>query len=223
MESFSRLDACVVLNEDIQKKYQKYLGIKTMVIHNPKSFVSEKKADVNQHCFITCGRVEAEKGYDDLIEAFYKFNKEDKGWKLLIVGGGSLKKQLEQRIMERNIGDKAVITGYVHNVSELLGQGSIFMMTSRWEGFPMSITEALEMGLPVIAYDIPAMKPLVTDGVEGRIVPAFENDALVNAMKELASDEEKRQQMSDAALRKAATLTPENISLNWFKLFDELI
>lgn len=223
MESFSRLDACVVLNEDIQKKYQKYLGIKTMVIHNPKSFVSEKKADVNQHCFITCGRVEAEKGYDDLIEAFYKFNKEDKGWKLLIVGGGSLKKQLEQRIMERNISDKAVITGYVHNVSELLGQGSIFMMTSRWEGFPMSITEALEMGLPVIAYDIPAMKPLVTDGVEGRIVPAFENDALVNAMKELASDEEKRQQMSDAALRKAATLTPESISLNWFKLFDELI
>lgn len=223
MESFSRLDVCVVLNEDIQKKYQKYLGIKTKVIHNPKSFVSEKKADVNQHCFITCGRVEAEKGYDDLIEAFYKFNKEDKGWKLLIVGGGSLKKQLEQRIVERNISDKAVITGYVHNVSELLGQGSIFMMTSRWEGFPMSITEALEMGLPVIAYDIPAMKPLVTDGVEGRIVPAFENDALVNAMKELASDEEKRQQMSDAALRKAAALTPESISLNWFKLFDELI
>ena len=221
-KSLAKLDACIVLNRDIQAKYKRHLGLETKVISNPKSFVSKYKADVNQHCFVTCGRVEAEKGYDDLIEAFCKFNKYNNDWKLLIIGGGSLKEQLELKIEKNNIGDKAVITGYIHNVSEFLLQGSIFIMTSRWEGFPMSITEALEIGLPIIAYGIPAMEPLVTDGKEGRIVPAFDNDAMVDAMKELASDVEKRQQMSDAAVKKAMALTPENIAQDWFRLFDEL-
>lgn len=221
-KNLSKLDACIVLNKDIQEKYQRNLGLKTRVIYNPKSFVSKRKTDIRQQCFITCGRVEAEKGYDDLIEAFYKFNEYNKDWKLLIIGGGSLKEKLEQKIQEKKLGDKAIITGYVHNVSELLLQGSIFMMTSRWEGFPMSVTEALETGLPIIAYGIPAMEPLVTDGMEGRIVPAFDNEALVGAMEELATDTEKRQRMSDAAIQKAATLTPESIAQYWYKLFDEL-
>ena len=84
----------------------------------------------------------------------------------------------------------------------------------------MSVTEALETGLPVISYDIPAMKPLVTDGVEGRLVSAFENKGLVEAMKELAYDEGKRRRMSEAAIRKAARLSPDNIAKEWDKLFD---
>ena len=221
-ENFEKLDVCIVLNKDIQEKYQKELGVKTEVIFNPKSFASRIKADVSQQCFVTCGRMEAEKGYDDLIEAFYKFNRFNNNWKLLIIGGGSLKGQLECKIHEKRLGDKVTITGYVHNVRELLLKGSVFIMTSRWEGFPMSITEALEVGLPIIAYGIPAMEPLVPNGVEGRIVQPFDNDLLVDAMKELASDKEKRQRMSDAAVQKAMTLTPESISQYWFRLFDEM-
>ena len=221
-ESVEKLDACIVLNKDIQEKYQKELGLKTEVIFNPKSFESRIKADVSQQCFVTCGRVEVEKGYDDLIEAFYKFNRSNSNWKLLIIGGGSLKEQLECKIQEKNLGNKAIITGYVHNVRELLLKGSVFIMTSRWEGFPMSITEALELGLPIIAYGIPAMEPLVSNGVEGRIVPPFDNDLLVDAMKDLASDRIKRQHMSDAAVQKAMTLTPESISQYWFRLFDKM-
>ena len=86
----------------------------------------------------------------------------------------------------------------------------------------MSITEALELGLPIIAYGIPAMEPLVSNGVEGRIVPPFDNDLLVDAMKDLASDRIKRQHMSDAAVQKAMTLTPESMSQYWFRLFDKM-
>ena len=87
----------------------------------------------------------------------------------------------------------------------------------------MTVTEALETGLPVISYDIPAMQPLVSDGVEGRIVPAFDNDALAQTMRELADDPDTRKRMSEAAIRKADSLSAEKITEEWKKLFDRLL
>ena len=219
----SRIEQIVVLNQDIADKYAARLGVKAMVIPNPKSFSSKEKADVTGKCFVTCGRVEREKGYDDLIEAFAEFHKKNKEWELLIIGGGSMEEKLRGLIEERGLQDKAVITGYIHEVKENLLKGSVFMMTSRWEGFPMTITEALEMGLPVIAYDIPAMQPLVTDGIEGRIVPAFQREKLVAAMEELASDMDLRRRMSANALAKADTLKPETVVKQWLALIEAVL
>ncbi len=219
-ECAQRLDNVVVLNEDISRKYKENLNLRTTVIYNPKSFESSEKADMGQKLFITCGRLEPEKSYDDMIRAFYYFQQESSDWKLMIIGGGSLHKSLEKQVQDYGIADKVIITGYIHDVGRRLREGSVFLMTSRWEGFPMSVTEALETGLPVISYNIPAMKPLVTDGVEGRLVSAFENKELVEAMKELAYDEGKRKRMSEAAIQKAARLSPENIAKEWDKLFD---
>ena len=222
-ECAAKLEKRVVLNQDIADKYAANLGLGATVISNPKSFTSVQKADVSAQCFVTCGRVEREKGYDDLIEAFAAFNKSNPGWKLLIIGGGSMENKLRALAEEKGLQDKVTITGYIHEVQENLLRGSVFMMTSRWEGFPMTVTEALEMGLPVIAYDIPAMQPLVTDGIEGRIVPAFERKRLVKAMEELAADKQLRQEMSGRALDKAKTLEPEQIVERWLALIEEVI
>ena len=217
-ECAAKMERTVVLNQDIADKYAARLGLNTVVIPNPKSFSSEKKVNINAKCFVTCGRVEREKGYDDLIEAFAEFSEKNCEWKLLIIGGGSMETQLRELAAGKNLQDKIEITGYIHEVRENLLKGSIFMMTSRWEGFPMTVTEALEMGLPVIAYDIPAMQPLVTDGIEGRIVPAFQRDKLVEAMRELATDPELRHKMSGNAIDKAKTLQPEEIVKQWTAL-----
>ncbi len=219
----SKLSARVVLNRDIAHKYAVRLGLDTVLIPNPKSFSSEKKADMDSRCFVTCGRVEREKGYDDLIEAFALFHEKNRAWKLLIIGGGSMEQKLHALIQERKLDDCVTITGYIHEVKENLLKGSVFMMTSRWEGFPMTVTEALEMGLPVIAYDIPAMEPLVTDGTEGRIVPAFQRDRLVEAMEEITADPAMRRRMSENALAKAQTLRPEEIVKQWLVLIEDVL
>lgn len=222
-ECAEKLDRIVVLNEDIAKKYTKHFGLKPTVIFNPKSFASDVKADVSRKCLVTCGRVEKEKGYDELIKAFAQFSDKHSDWQLLIIGGGSLETSLRQLIEHLHLQDKASITGYIHEVQENLLRGSVFVMTSRWEGFPMTITEALEMGLPVIAYEIPAMGPLVTDGVEGRLVPAFNQDKLVDAMEELASDEELRRRMADNAILKAIALEPGRIAGQWLELIEVIV
>lgn len=219
----AKLDCIVVLNNDIAMKYMQYMDLNTTIIYNPKSFSSNEKADMSQKCFVTCGRLEHEKGYDDLIKAFAKFNNKHKEWKLLIIGGGSMEQELRQLAKRNNVYEKVVITGYTQNVQSYLAQGSVFIMTSRWEGFPMTVTEALEMGLPVIAYDIPAMKPLVSDGVEGIIVPAFIQNNLINAMEKLASDIELRERMSKNALKKAESLSPQIVGRQWIELIEQLI
>lgn len=221
-ECAAKMQKCIVLNEDIASKYRDRLGIDAVVMPNPKSFHSEQKADMKQKCFVTCGRVEPEKGYDDLIEAFALFCKKREDWGLLIIGGGSLQGKLEELIKGHNLQQKAHITGYTHEVQKYLSQGSVFVMTSRWEGFPMTITEALEMGLPVIAYGIPAMAPLVTDGIEGKIVPPFDREKLVKAMLEVAEDVSLREKMKEEALKKALTLEPEQIAEKWFALLEEV-
>lgn len=222
-ECASKLKCCVVLNNDIAAKYQKHMGIQTRVIPNPKSFSSAEKADMEKKCFVTCGRVEPEKGYDDLVEAFGRFREKNKEWKLYIIGGGSVVPTLNRIVEEQHLQDSVTITGYTHAVRENLLKGSVFLMTSRWEGFPMTVTEALEMGLPVIAYGIPAIEPLVTDGVEGRIVEPFSQDGLVDAMEELASDMPKRREMSANAIEKAKTLEPDRIVQCWLSLIEEIL
>lgn len=222
-ECAAKLEKRVVLNQDIADKYAANLSLSATVIPNPKSFASARKADMSAKCFVTCGRVEREKGYDDLIEAFAGFDKKNPDWKLLIIGGGSMEDKLRALAEEKGLQDKVTITGYIHEVQENLLRGSVFMLTSRWEGFPMTVTEALEMGLPVIAYDIPAMQPLVTDGIEGMIVPAFERECLVKAMEELAADEQLRRRMSGKALDKAKTLEPEQIVKQWLAMIGEVI
>lgn len=134
-----------------------------------------------------------------------------------------MEQRLRVLIQKKNLSDYAEITGYTHEVKENLLKGAVFMMTSRWEGFPMTVTEALEMGLPVIAYDIPAMEPLVTDGAEGRIVPAFQRDKLAEAMEEIAANPAMRRRMSENALKKAQTLRPEKVVKRWLVLIEDAL
>lgn len=96
-------------------------------------------------------------------------------------------KKSNSQIKKLGLSEVVLITGYTDNVKEELLTGSIFCMTSRWEGFPMTIIEALEVGLPVVGDGISALEPLVADGVEGIIVPPYERKKLVEALEKIAN------------------------------------
>ena len=216
------LNQIVVLNDDIKHKFDQCTVSNTTVISNPRSFSMTQKAAMSNHSFITCGRIEAEKGYFDLVKAFHQVHQSFPDWKLIIVGGGSLQHKLEKLIAHLKLSEHIIITGYVKDVQSYLIQASVYVITSRWEGFPMSITEALEAGLPVIGYDIPALKPLITQNQEGIIVPDFNNSQLSAAMEMLAGDIDLRNQMSAKAIIKSASLSPEQVCAKWNELFRRL-
>lgn len=218
MESVRCLDKCVVLNEDIALKYEQKLRIPCEVVYNPRSFVSEEKSQLSNPTFIACGRFVPQKGFDLLIQSFAEFAKVDKEWKLYVVGDGPMRPTLEQMIRDYGITDRVVLTGYTDQVKELLLDSSIYLLSSRWEGFPMCVTEAFEVGLPVISFDISAVMPLIKQN-EGILVKSFDTFQFTDAMLKLSHSFESRKRMSDFAIQMADSISVEKIGEKWRNLF----
>ena len=211
----SRLDHYVVLNEHDAERYMKTKGMKTTVIYNPKSFVSERKSDVTAKRFIACGGLRKAKGFDLLIDSFAEFAKHNSEWVVDIYGEGAEKNILQQKIDAFGLQQRVRLQGVTNKISEEMLKSSVLLLSSRWEGMPMVVLEAIECGLPVIAYDITAMLPLVTDGVEGCIVKQFDTDAFAEAMLYMANNETTRKKFGKAAIAKASKFNVKVIAKQW--------
>lgn len=208
------LDHVVVLNEHYAADYKNKMGIDCEVIYNPKGLCSEKKSDLQNKNFVACGRFTDEKGFDLLIKAFAIFAKENEEWNLSIVGDGSLRKNYEKMIEQFGISDRVKMWGKLDNVILPLLDSSIYVLSSRYEGFPTCVTEAYEVGLPVIAFDIPAMIPLSQNG-ETILVKAYDVEALAAQMLYLAQNDSLRTEMSEKVLVMAESLDINEIVGRW--------
>lgn len=208
------LDHVIVLNYDYVQKYKEILGIDSQVIYNPKSFTNDEKSKlINKH-FVTCARLHYAKGFDLLIKAFDIFSREDKEWDLLIAGDGKLQRKLKKMVNELGLSERIIFLGRVENVGKLLSKSSVYLLPSRYEGFPMSVTEAFETGLPVISFDIPAMLPFKESGAI-KTVGCYNVQSFAEAMLDLADCYEKRYRLGQNALVFARDLSPEKIAECW--------
>lgn len=218
-ESARHLDSCVVLNHYISDRYKEAFDVDCDVIYNPRSFVSDVKSELKNKTFVACGRLTYQKGFDLLVESFAEFAKQNKEWNLVLVGDGEQRGELEEAIRKYALEARVKITGYTTEVRRYLQEASAYLLSSRWEGFPMVLTEAFEMGLPVVAYDITAVQPLVTEGVEGILAKSYDTKEFAEKMLEMAAySDEERAGMAKAAIAKADSLAIENIIGQWKNL-----
>ncbi len=218
-EAIRRLDSCVVLNENIRKKYGEAFGKDCEVIYNPRSFVSEEKSSLKNKIFAACGRIIKQKGFDLLIDSFRQFAEWEQEWKLVIVGDGEDRAKIDGMIKKYGLCDRVTVTGYTSEVKRYLREASVYLLSSRWEGFPMVLTEAFEMGLPTVAYNISAVEPLLQDGEQGLLAEAFDTGQFAKkmlAMTELSEAE--RRKMAEKAIEKAESLSVEKIIVEWKEL-----
>lgn len=215
---FPKLDRYVVLNEYDQEEFLKKRNFECMTIHNPKSFVSDKQAELKNKRFIAAGRFIYAKAFELLIESFSQFAKKNKDWELVIYGTGEGYDKIKTRIEALGLADRIKLPGFSDHMTENLLESSCYLLSSRWEGMPMVILEALEIGLPIISYDISAMIPLVENGVEGIIVPRFDVVKFAQAMLKIAESREIRVRMGNAGREKASQFTIEKITEKWFRL-----
>lgn len=135
--------------------------------------------------FVTIGRLSWEKGHDVLVEAFAKVISSGLDARLTIVGDGAARPELVAQIQRLGLGDRVRLTGKIPNPVRELEQADCFVSASRWEGFGVSIVEALSAGLYVIASDCEFGPRDLIDGPEkGRIVMTENPEALAAAMSE---------------------------------------
>ena len=163
---FKNLDQYVTLLDYDKIALKEKLDVNATVIPNPKSFSSKEKSKLTNNTFISTGRFVDAKGFDLLIDSFYLFSKENSDWNLVIVGDGENREKLQEQINNYNLSNRVTLHPFTKDVQSLLIDSSIYLCSSRWEGFGLSVLEALECGLPVISFNIPAMQELLKNTPE---------------------------------------------------------
>ena len=174
-EYLPKLDRYIVLSDYDKRDYKKFLDIDTEVKINPRSFVSERKCDPKSKRFLMATRFVYAKGLDLMMESFEEFCKQDDEWQLDIIGAGDLWNQIVADAKRRGIEDRVNFVGYTNEPEKYYLNSSIFLLPSRWEGWPMVIMEAFEFGLPVIAFHTGAMDLIIDDGKTGYLPEAFDD------------------------------------------------
>ena len=217
----AQLDCLVTLTGRDALEYQEKMHLNCKYIYNPLSFRSEEKSDVSKKNLLFVSRLEVQqKGLDFLAdiaeELFHRRGYRD--WKLQIVGSGSGYRQLETWIQERKLMDQVELLGEQKEVQKFYCNASVFLSTSRWEGFGVVITEAMECGLPVVAFETDGPMEIISAGENGYLIPKYQVEQFADAVEKLMTDEELRWKMSRNAIKRAGDFYPEKVMEKWEEL-----
>ena len=142
---------------------------------------------------LAVGRLKPQKGFDVLIKAMVKVREQEPSWRLIILGEGDSRAQLEQIVEELGQTGAISLPGRARNPWPWLVASDVFVMSSRSEGFPNALCEAMTAGLPVISTDCPSgPADIIEDGMDGLLVPVDDVDTLAECMLRLARSQELR-------------------------------
>ncbi|MFN4034350.1 MAG: glycosyltransferase, partial [Fimbriimonadales bacterium] len=148
------------------------------------------------------GRFSRQKNHELLVRAFNHL-KCSQPFYLLLVGDGELRPSIEQLVNALHLSDRVRFLGIRADVPEILNASDIFVLSSRWEGNPMSVMEAMAAGLPVVATDVGGIPELVANGATGLLVPSEDVWSLSQALQTLLDEPERRTAMAVRARQTA--------------------
>jgi len=171
---------------------------------------------------LAIGRLGPEKGFDVLIRAFASLGDAGRCWRLLILGQGPERERLERLAEDLGIGDRVQMPGVVDDPEAHLQRAGIFVLSSRFEGFPMSVCEAMACGLPVIATEYSqGVYDLVQPGENGMVVPPEDVAALTGAVRELIRDTALRERLGNKATGITERYGVESVMETWERIIEE--
>ncbi|MEV4255352.1 glycosyltransferase family 4 protein [Spirillospora sp. NPDC049652] len=220
----TQMDALVTLTESDRVAYSaEFPELRVERIPNALHTLDAPHSDLSRTQVVSAGRLDGNKGFDMLIEAFEKVVETHPDWTLRIHGDGPDEAKLRKLILSRHLYNHVFLMGSTQRLDEELAKGSVFAMSSKSEGFGMVLLEAMNCAVPVVSFACPVgPRELVTDGVDGLLVPERDVQALAEGIVRLIEDEDLRRDLSQAALKKAAEYGPEPIADSWEALFESV-
>ncbi|TCU15270.1 glycosyltransferase family 4 protein [Rhizobium sullae] len=205
----------IMQTEAISKTLPTSLRAKAVVIGNPcdrsRDLFARRALRV-----VAVGRLVDQKGFDTLIEAFAKVCAEVPEWCLTIYGEGPDRHQLQQRIRARHLQDRISLPGVTAKAGSWIDDAALFVLSSRYEGFPNVLMEAMAGGLAVISTRCdfgPA--EIIEDGVSGLLVPVDDVDRLAAALKTLMLDDSLRGSFAEAGYQTVRRFATGTVMAKW--------
>jgi len=216
-----RLEKLVVLTEKDREAWTELDNVVT--IPDPLPFVPLSVSMLTEKRVVAVARYSHEKGIDLLLQAWAKAEKLMADWRLDVFGDGD-RSAYERMVEELKIdSSRCQLHGLTNDVEREYVNSSLFVLSSRFEGFGMVITEAMACGLPVVAFDCPwGPRSIIANGVDGLLVENGNVELLASAMARLMGDEHLRRSMAEAGVRNVQRFGLDSIAGRWKSLFERL-
>jgi glycosyltransferase involved in cell wall biosynthesis len=193
------------------------------VIPNPVEPPAHPSARAAGRTVVAVGRLVWQKGFDLLLQAFARIAPRQPGWRLVIWGEGPERGRLEALRDTLALGDRVALPGLTARPGQWTEDGSLFVLSSRYESFGNVITEAMASGLPVVAFDCPfGPGEIVRDGVDGVLVAPEDVTALAAALDALLADPERRARLGAAARDGVKRFDRARVMALWDQLIAEV-
>jgi glycosyltransferase involved in cell wall biosynthesis len=194
---YRRASAVIALTETAAKHLRPF-SRSVHVVHSAidaPPLLSNREQASRRKVIVGAGRLEQEKGFDRLLKAFAKATDDAPDWQLVIYGEGSQHKQLVRQASILGIQDRVDFPGWVRPLAEPLSEATLFCLSSRYEGFPSVLLEAMSMGVPVISVDCESGPRVIVDHGRNGLLVDPSVDGLAEGMTRLIKDRAERERL----------------------------
>ena len=219
-KNVKRLDRFVVLTHEDATYWKEMTNLK--VIPNPITINQGNYTNGNSKQVIAVGRYTKQKGFDLLISAWKIVAKKHPDWVLNIYGGGD-RDAYQSIVEEHGLQNVIKCNGTVSHITEKYQDSSIFVLSSRFEGLPLVLMEAMSIGLPPVAFKCPCgPRDIIHDGEDGILCENGNIEELAEGICKLIENEQLRKEMGRRAAQNIQRYTIDNIMKQWDDLFQEI-
>jgi len=186
-------------------------------LHNEQSIHPDSVILQNKKVILASGRLHRFKQFDLLIRAFSQIKDKYLDWNLIILGDGEERDSLDKILIDLEIGDRVYLPGSVGNISEWYERADLFVLSSRAEGFPNVLLEAMTYGVPCISFDCnTGPRDMIDHGVNGILVDLKEKElGLINALNKMINDEKLRSNIANNSIALRDKYSVSNIMKKW--------
>jgi GalNAc-alpha-(1->4)-GalNAc-alpha-(1->3)-diNAcBac-PP-undecaprenol alpha-1,4-N-acetyl-D-galactosaminyltransferase len=221
--SYPMASALVVQCEPIAKWARQRFKVPVYVLPNPVHPWPTQGSHATKR-LVAVGRLVRQKGFDLLIDSFTRIAARHPDWTLEIYGEGDERSTLEAQVQRSSNADRIKLPGVSREIETVYADAGLFVLPSRFEGYPNALLEALAAGCPVIATDCPGATGEILDGGRyGLLVEPEDVDALTLALDQMLSCENLRARFADQARKAVAELYVPIVGSRWLDLFASLV
>lgn len=219
---YPKLDVLTVLTQADKIRFDKFMH-DVMVMPNPLSIKTSSTANLENKKIISIGSLSPQKDQLTMIDIFKKVQKEHPEWILEIYGEGIMRKQLECKIQELELTNHVYLRGTIQDVTQALFTSSIFILTSKIEGFGLVLIESMVCGVPCISFDNPGPSDIIDNGKNGFLIANRDINLFAAKIIEVIEDVNLRKRMGAQAKLCIERFNPEKIKERWDLLLQQYI
>lgn len=220
--------SATIVSDAVRALYPRDIRRKMVILPNPvhSDFGMADAAGMGktEKTVLSVGRLDPGKDHKILIEAFFILAADYPDWRLLIIGEGPERNNLESLIALLNMERRVYLPGVTHDIDSIYKAAQIFVMPSRFESFGLVTAEAMSHALPVVGFaDCSGTNELVEDGVTGCLVQNRKAEDLAFAMRTLMDDPEKRDSCGKIGYKRSLKYAQEAVCMKWAEYIEKQV